>query len=158
MSYANITVRLIYESISDVPIRAEKWVEAENIFAVREYVCNWFDKLENGEADDIEPDPFKPIPSQEETEHLVEELEADFMREHHRFLNLDKTAGPGFARLKPQARLAFVQGIREIKLTNKQIRIETERRLTAGEALPPTKIQQEEAQMYDDLSAAYALD
>lgn len=117
--------------------QAMHWVEAENDMKVREIICKWFNLLEAGTANDIDPDPFNTNITQDRADKLVEEMDADFMIEAGRFKSLNKEVGPEFSRLTPSARIAMAQDIWSVLKTDREIELETYKRLKAGEELPP---------------------
>jgi hypothetical protein len=122
--------------------RARAWVEAENVYEVWKLVQHWFDLMNSGEAMNRFPDPYwddskypdKYVLTQEIADAFIEEMDADFMLEKSRFQG---RLAPEFARLPAHARLAFVQEAYPLIKTSSQISQEAERRLAAGETLPP---------------------
>jgi len=148
-SYANMTVAELYTSVkfsypyvSTSEDAAVGWIEAENIFDVRAIIIEWFDALNDGTANDRYPDPIclegppgKPI-TEERADKFIEELEADMLKEWMRFGSLGREAGPGFDRLEPHARMAFMQAVWQVMKTMDQIQEEAAERTKAKE-LPP---------------------
>ena len=154
MPYYNVTPHSLYQSCmssawewtkqDDSATRARAWVEAENIYEMWKLVQEWFDLMESGDATNRYPDPYwrddspeavdKASLNQEVADKFIEEMDADFMLEKNRFQG---RLAPEFARLPPHARLAFVQDAYKVLKTTAQIEKEAEKRLTAGEALPP---------------------
>ena len=152
--YANTTVEIIYNSVrfstprllipDETPEEralgekrqaAAEWVEAENIFAVRAVIIEWFNALNDGTANDRYPDPTclegppgEPI-TEERADKFVEELEDDMLKESVRFRGLGKEVGPGFPRLEPHARLAFMQAMWQVMKTKEQIKSEALERI-----------------------------
>lgn len=122
------------------------WVEAENLWDCRRLIQQWFELLERGETDYHKPDPLwqgkpweKPV-TQERVDRFISELDADFDKEETRWRNAGnkgRPAMPEFHRLSPSARLAFFQEFRAIYLPPDEAQREAQRRLNAGENLPP---------------------
>ena len=147
--YANTTVEIIYNSVRFSTPRvhlpdeteeeralgekrqaAAEWIEAENVFDVRAVLIEWFDALNDGTANDRYPDPTclegppgEPI-TEERADKFVEVLEDDMLKESGRFRGLGKEVGPGFPRLEPHARLAFMQAVWQVMKTKEQIKLE----------------------------------
>ena len=143
-----MTVKEIYASLKYSPtsnrtygtvLTAEEaacdWVEAENMMDIRRVLIEWFDELQDGTANDRYPDPTKmeapvgkPI-TQERANLFVEELEDDMLIEKARFRGLKKEAGPGYTRLEPHARVAFMQSMWRTMMTAEEIKAEARKRL-----------------------------
>ena len=142
MSYADITIRDIFEVTRSGKSRENKyeiayaWVEAENIMELRMLISSWFDLLESGEADGRHPS-LNFTATQEEADHVIDELEADFTLERARFPDSDPNNGPGFNRLLPHSRVAFLEEIREKLKSSEQITDEANKRVNSGEVIPP---------------------
>lgn len=139
-NYSDMTADQMYTSSigvygSDINKRAYIWVECENALEVRAVWCEWFDALENGTANKRQPDPTNlNTPdgrriTQGRADIFIEELEADFYIENKRWRGLGKDAGPGFDRLEPHARIAFMQAIWRVMKTEEQIEEEAKERL-----------------------------
>lgn len=139
--YANITTDRIYSECTqrsyDIAHAALAWAEAENIMAVREVMCDWFDAMENGTANKRRFDPRGPIVSLEEAEKMIAEIDDDFNLEKGRWASLDVEAGPDYFRLEPIAKIAFVQQILMTIKTIEQLEKEVWIRQKAGEQIPP---------------------
>ena len=152
--YANMTVEVLYNSVrftvkrvimpdeteeekvlGEQLLSAREWVEAENIFAVREVIIEWFNAMNEGVANDRYPDPLNlegppgELITEERADEFVEALE------QARFKGLGKEEGPGFPRLEPHARIAFMQAMWQVMKTDKQLRLEAKERLES-EDLP----------------------
>lgn len=134
LKYSSTSHR-IYGSILTAEEVACDWVEAENMMAIRLILIEWFDALQDGTANDRYPDPLnmeapagKPI-TQERADLFVEELEEDMLMEKARFRGLKREAGPGYTRLEPHARIAFMQAVWRVMLTPEEIKSEARRRL-----------------------------
>lgn len=139
--YSNITVDRIYSECTqrsyDIAHVALAWAEAENIMAVREIMCDWFDAMENGVAHKRFQDPRGPAVSLEEAERMIAEIDDDFNIEKNRWTGLGVEAGPDYFRLEPHAKIAFVQQILMTIKTMEQLEKEVYERQKAGEQIPP---------------------
>lgn len=113
------------------------WVEAENTFAVRGVVSEWFDALERGEGLQRYPDPRRKDASQEKADKLLSEMDADFELEIARFEGLHVEKGPEFSRFPPYTRLALAQSIHDVMMSVNEIEREAVRRLKEGIETPP---------------------
>ena len=117
-------------------------MEAENVYEVWKLVQKWFDLIDSGEAVNYYPDPNwddsqhpgKVSLTQDVANAFIEEMDADFMLEEGRFQG---RLSPEFARLPSHARLAFAQEAYGIMKTSSDINAEVDKRLTAGQTLPP---------------------
>lgn len=141
-TYSNLTVADLYQGdvYKDMskPLEcAYYWVEAENVWLVRATVAKWFDWLNEDVANKHYPDTRGKMFTQERADAFVEALEDDMMREESRFSQLGKDAGPGFLRLEPHARVAFMQDVWLVMKTKEELWDEAGRRLGAGIKAPP---------------------
>ena len=123
-----------------------RWVEAENDSAIFAVIVDWYGLMEAGTADLQYPDPgwrdsdypdLIPL-TPEYVDHLIAEIDADFEQEKKRFPQ-STGLGPEFSRLMPHARMALAQAIHRVLKTEVQMGAEAQRRLDAGEALPPAE-------------------
>ncbi|HZX50298.1 MAG TPA: hypothetical protein VFE94_04130 [Candidatus Paceibacterota bacterium] len=120
----------------DPKVKAFAWVEAENICKAWCVVDKWFQLMQTGEADNHLPDPLwhrrdhgKKAPlTQELADKFIEELDEDFLIEKGRF---GGRLPPDFSRLSPSGRIAFVQEMYEVLLTEEELEEEADRRLKA---------------------------
>lgn len=144
--YANMTVQQLltethpyWRNKFEDPVleKAIAYVEAENIFAVRALISEWFTAIESGEAETRDPDPFDNSVSQERADTLIQELDSDFDIENYRWGTLGVTKGPEYSRLSPKARIAFAQAVFKILKNEDVIIAEACTRLNNGEELPP---------------------
>lgn len=114
------------------------WLQAENLMELRELFIKWYKYIENGEAENIYPDPFfKKNISQELADNIINIIENDFLLEKGRWEGLKVNSGPGYTRLSPSAKIAFVQQISKIYKNTSQILKETnEKREEIKERFP----------------------
>ncbi len=154
MPYYNVTAHTLYQSCmasawewsggDDPVMRARAWVEAENVYEVWRLVQRWFELIDSGDAANHYPDPNwddsqhpgKVSLTQDVADTFIEEMDADFMLERSRFQG---RLSPEFARLPSHARLAFTQEAYGIMKTSADINEEADKRLAAGETLPPAQ-------------------
>mgnify|MGYP001610454007 FL=1 len=111
------------------------WTEASNTMVVWKLIQRWFERMEDGTAEKAYPSfrAMKRQVTQEMADELVEELDADFEIEHHRF---PEGYGPEFCRLSSLARLAFAQEMAQVMKTDEEIQAEAAKRLAEGELMP----------------------
>lgn len=119
---------------------SQAWVMAEMVMEIRRVACEWFKAMEDDSAWGRRPDPRGKMVSKEEADRIVMTMEDDFNVERPRWLNYGVTDGPGFTRLHDSNRLAFAQEISAALKSENEIKQEVERRLQAGEKLPPGDI------------------
>ena len=154
MPYYNVTPHTLYQSCmssawewsggDDPVMRARAWVEAENVYEVWKLVQRWYELIDSDEAVNHYPDPNwddsqhpgKVSLTQDVADTFIEEMDADFMLEKSRFQG---RLSPDFARLPSHARLALAQEAYGIMKTSSDINAEADKRLDAGEVLPPAQ-------------------
>ena len=146
--YGDWSPRILYERGNIIEgSSGRRWVEAENDSAIFAVIVDWFDMMEAGTAALQYPDPgwrdsnypaLAPL-TPEYVDHLIAEIDADFEHEGNRFPQ-STGLGPEFSRLMPHARMALAQAIYRVLKTDAQMEAEAQRRLDAGEALPPAEV------------------
>lgn len=141
-TYTNLTVADLYAGDviknTDKPLEcAYYWIEAENMWMVRVIISKWFRWLNEGVANNHYPDLRQKVFSRERADAFIEALEDDMMIEEPRFSHLNRDAGPGFDRLVPHARQAFIQDVWSVLKTRAELWAEAEQRLKAGIRTPP---------------------
>ncbi|MFH1290407.1 MAG: hypothetical protein ABIH92_03295, partial [Nanoarchaeota archaeon] len=123
---------------------AELWVEAENMMAVRKLIIRWYRELEAGTADrNNRIDPLNISITQGKADNFIKVLDEEFDKEMYRAESLKIDTPVEFNRLSSNARIAFAQQIFDLIKDEDTLIAESERRIQAGEILPPKDTKKE---------------
>jgi len=141
LDYTNTTIYDIFLTIYNYNKPEESYLEAENIMAFRELLCNWFKMIEDGRTEKIYPDFSDTSVTLDMANLLIEELESDFLLELPRAMRVNGTTkGPGFTRLNDHAKIAFAQQVFGLIKTPEQITKEVEEKHLNNEIIIPESL------------------